>query len=374
LPGLGGGAAAGDARIDEDEGRCRDGGGDQSAGEEDRMTEAQSTAPTIEPERFVGIDISKAWLDGAERPGGATWRVANDDAGWAEVVARCTAGGADGAAVPTLVVVEATGRYELGVVTSLDLAGLTPVVANPVSTRRFAQSLGRRAKTDRIDAAMLASYGERLRPTPRPIPAATAQALAEVLTRRRQLTKMLVEEKNRRAQATPLLTPGVDAHIAWLAEQRVAVDQLLASLVASDPAWQARVETLASVPGIGVLTATVLAMGVPELGRCSAKEVAALVGVAPFAVESGQHRGSRHIAGGRGAVRHALFEAVLSTIRWQPTFRAHYRHLKAKGKAHKVAMVACMRRLLGVLTAMVRDGLTWGDTDLAQGRFLPDAA
>lgn len=324
-------------------------------------------APQAEPARFVGIDVSQGWLDGAELPRGARWRVANDEAGWAEVVARC------GGASPPLVVVEATGKYELGVVTALDLAGLTPVVANPVATRRFAQSLGRRAKTDRLDAAMLAVYGERLRPTPRPVPEATAQALQAVLARRRQLTKMLVEEKNRRAQATPLLRPGVEAHIAWLTEQRAEVDRLLERLVAGDPVWQARITTLATVPGIGVLTATILAVGVPELGPCSAKQLAALVGVAPFAVESGHYRGSRHIAGGRRTVRHALYEAVLSTIRWQPTFRAHYQQLTAKGKAHKVAMVACMRRLLGVLTAMVRDGLTWEQTDLGQGRFLPVA-
>ena len=144
--------------------------------------------------------------------------------------------------------------------------------------------------------------------------------------------------------------------------------------MAGDPVWQARVTTLATVPGIGVLTATVLAVGVPELGRCSAKQLAALVGVAPFTVESGVSRGTRHIAGGRGVVRHALYEAVTSTIRWQPTFKAHYDRLRMQGKAHKVAMVACMRRLLGVLTAMVRDGLTWPETMVAQGRFLPVAA
>lgn len=319
------------------------------------------------PERFVGIDVAKGWLDGAELPGGATWRVANDEAGWAEVVARC--GG-----VSTLVVIEATGKYELGVVTALDLAGLTPVVANPLATRRFAQSQGRRAKTDRIDAVMLARYGERMRPTPRPVPEATARQLAEVLARRRQLTKMLVEEKNRRAQASALVQPSIAATITWLEGQRTEVDRLLESLVAGDPVWQARVTTLATVPGIGLLTATIVAVGLPELGRCSAKHLAALVGVAPFAVDSGHFRGTRHIAGGRGIVRHALYEAVVSTIRCHPTFKAQYARLRGRGKAHKVAMVACLRRLLGVLTAMVRDGLTWPETLVAQGRFLPATA
>jgi transposase len=317
-----------------------------------------------EPERFIGIDVAKAWLDVAERPGGRSWRAANDEAGWQEVVDYVRAGG------PALTVLEASGGYEVGVVTALDLAGVPPVVANPVSTRRFAQSLGRRAKTDRIDAAMLAHYGERLRPAPRPIPEATARTLQELLARHRQLTKMLVEEKNRRPRASPLLRPGVEAHIAWLEGQRTEVDRLLASAVASDPSWQDRVATLDSVPGIGLLTATLLAVGVPELGQCSGKQAAALVGVAPWAAESGQHRGQRRIGGGRGAVRHGLYEALTTTIRCDPTFGAHYAHLRAAGKPHKLAMVACMRRLLGILSAMVRDGLTWEQTRVGQGHFL----
>jgi transposase len=317
-----------------------------------------------EPERFIGIDVAKAWLDVAERPGGASWRVANDEAGWRQLIAALAGGG------PVLIVVEASGGYELGVVTALDLAGIAPVVANPLATRRFAQSLGRRAKTDRIDAAMLASYGERMRPTPRPLPEATARMLQELLARHRQLTKMLVEEKNRRHQASALLRPGVEAHIAWLEGQRAEVDRLLESAVAADPAWRERVTVLDSAPGIGFLTATILAVGVPELGTCTAKEAAALVGVAPWAVESGQHRGQRRIAGGRSDVRHGLYEALTSTVRRDPTFGAHYARLKAAGKPHKLAMVACMRRLLGILTVMLRDGLAWQQTRVGQGQFL----
>ncbi len=316
-----------------------------------------------EPERFIGIDVAKAWLDVAERPSGRSWRVANDAGGWQELVTELVGGG------PVLIVLEASGGYEVGVVTALDLAGVPPVVANPVATRRFAQSLGRRAKTDRIDAAMLAQYGERMRPVPRPLPEATARTLQELLARRRQLTKMLVEEKNRRQQASALLRPGVAAHIAWLEGQRTEVDQLLASVVASDPAWQARVATLDSAPGIGALTATLLAVGVPELGTCSGKQAAALVGVAPWAAESGQHCGARRIGGGRGAVRHGLYEAVVTTVRCDPTFGAHYARLRAVGKPHKVAMVACMRRLLGILSMMLRDGRTWHQTRVGQGHF-----
>jgi len=315
-------------------------------------------------ERFVGIDVAKGWVDVVELPGGAHTQVANDPDGWAALVERFVAD------PPALIVLEASGGYEIGVVTSLDLAGLTPVVANPLSTRRFAQSLGQRAKTDRVDAAMLAAYGERLRPTPRPIPDATARHLRELLARHRQLTKMLVEEKNRRQQATPLLRPAIAAHIAWLEGQRDEVDRLLQSVVASDPDWQARVELLDSVPGIGPLTATIVAVGMPELGACSGKAAAALLGAAPYAVESGLLRGQRHIGGGRRLVRHALYEAVTSTIRWEPTLRDHYARLRAARKPHKVAMIACERRLVGILNAMLRDGLTWQETEVGQGRFL----
>jgi len=318
----------------------------------------------MESERFVGIDVAKGWLDVVARPDGATWRVANDPDGWAELCARFAA------APPTLIVVEASGGYELGLVTALDLVGLTPVVANPLSVRRFAQSIGKRAKTDRLDAAVLAEYGERLRPTPRPVPEATARQLQELLSRHRQLTKMLVEEKNRHHQATPLVRPSVEAHIGWLERQRDEVDRLLASVVASDPAWQARVAVLDSVPGIGPLTATIVAVGMPELGACSGTAAAALLGTAPYAVESGLMRGQRHISGGRRLVRHALFEAVLSTIRWDPAIGAHYRQLRAAGKPHKVAMIACTRRLVGILNAMLRDGLTWQQTEVGQGHFL----
>src|SRR5215218_7439733 len=296
----------------------------------------------MESERFVGIDVAKGWLDVVARPDGATWRVANDPDGWAELCARFAA------APPTLIVVEASGGYELGLVTALDLVGLTPVVANPLSIRRFAQSLGKRAKTDRLDAAVLAEYGERVRPEPRPVPTETARQLQEVIARHRQLTKMLVEEKNRRQQVTALVLPSVDAHIAWLEQQRAEVDRLLESVVARDPTWQERVRVLDSVPGIGALTATILAVGMPELGACSGSAAAALLGV----------------------VRHAFYEAVMSTVRWDPVIGTHYRQLRDAGKPHKVALIACMRRLLGILNAMLRGGLTWQETDVGQGRFL----
>jgi transposase len=192
--------------------------------------------------------------------------------------------------------------------------------------------------------------------------------------RHRQLTKMLVEEKNRRQQATPVVRPSVEAHIAWLEAQRDEVDRLMASVAASDPDWQARIDLLDSVPGIGALTATIVAVGMPELGGCSGKAAASLLGAAPFAVESGCMRGQRRIGGGRRLVRHALYEAVTSTIRWDPVIGAHYAQLRAAGKPHKLAMVACMRRLVGIRNAMLRDGLTWQETEVGRGHFLAPAA
>jgi len=317
------------------------------------------------PATYLGIDVGKAQLDVAEEPSGRCWRVPNTEEGWQALVTDLA-----GAPAP-LIVLEASGGYEVGVVVALDAAGLTPVVVNPVATRRFAQSVGTRAKTDRIDAALLARYAARMCPTPRPLPAETARTLQALLTRRRQLTKLLVAEQNHAKRAVPLVRPQITALCALLTAQRAEVDQLLASVVAGDPDWQARVDRLDTVPGIGPVTATILAVGLPELGRCTDKQAAALLGIAPDPRESGQFRGQRHISAGRGTVRHALYEAVTTTVRCEPTFRAHYRQLRARGKAHKQAMVACMRRLIGILTAMLRDGLTWQQTKVGQGQFLP---
>lgn len=321
-----------------------------------------------DPATFIGIDVAKGWLDVAQRPGGRAWRVSNDEAGWAELVA-CLAP----VAAP-LIVLEASGGYEVGVAMALDAAGTTPVVLNPVSARRFAQSLGRRAKTDRLDAALLAEYAERLRPTPRPLPAQTVRTLKELLARRGQLTKHLVEEQNRRRQASALLAPQIETLIALLTTQRAEIDALLASVVASDPDWQARVAQLDTVPGFGVLTATLLAVGLGELGRCTGKEAAALVGVAPYPKESGARRSARCIGGGRAALRHALYEAATTTVRCDPTLRAHHAQLRARGKTYKEATIACLRRLLGIVTAMVRDGLTWQETKVGRGLFAPPTA
>jgi transposase len=318
----------------------------------------------MEPMRFVGIDVSKDRLDLVSLPERTRWQVTNDPAGWEEV---CTILRIQ---PPELIVLEATGRYEVGVVIALSDAGLIPVVMNPLTIRRFAQSLGRRAKTDLLDAELLARYAEQVRPTPRPIPEATARTLRDLLARRRQLGDVLVMEKNRRQQAAPVVRPSIATMIATLDVQLEAIVALLASVFATDPDWQQRIDQLDSVPGIAPLSATRLAVGLPELGRVSAKELAALAGIAPFPHDSGVFRGTRQIVAGRGAVRRTLYQVTMTTKRCDPSFRAHYQQLRKRGKPHKVALVACMRRLLGILNAMVRDGLLWHETRVGQGHFL----
>ena len=326
---------------------------------------------TMATETFVGIDVSKAWLDVVMRPTGEYRRLANDAAGWAEVIAWL-------ADAHPLVVLEASGGYEQGVVQALSGADIAVSVGNPLWLRRWMQSQGQQAKTDRLDAALLARYAEERRPAPTDVPGETARTVAALLTRRRQLVQMRAAEKTRRQQPGLLaaVAEQLDAHLAWLSGQNNALDQQLAAAVATaaDDDWQQRVAQYDSVPGIALLTATQLAVGLPELGQVSAEAAAALAGVAPYDQESGQHRGRRVISGGRRWVRHALYAAMTTTIRCEPAFRAHYAQLVAGGKPHKVAMIACVRRLLGILTAMVRDGLTWQETDVGQGKFLPKAA
>jgi transposase len=318
--------------------------------------------------RWLGIDVAKERLDCCSLPDGTSWQVANDAAGWAQLVAQLASH------PPAGIVLEATGRYEVGLVLALEAAGWPAAVMNPLTMRRYAQSLGRRAKTDRLDARVLARYAEQVRPAPRPVPAEIARQLRDLLARRQQLTEMLVMEKNRLGQATPLIRPSLTASIAALDQQIALIDDLLATIVASDPEWQHRVDQLDSVPGIGPLSAVRLAVWLPELGRLTARELASLAGVAPFARESGQQRGSRQIAGGRALARTTLYHVMTSTKRWEPTFAAHDRQLKARGKPPKVAQVACMRRLLGILNAMIRDDLMWSDTLISQGAFLPPGA
>ena len=302
---------------------------------------------------FAGIDVAKDHLDAHLRPAGEAFRVANDEAGVAALVARL------GAAGLTLAVAEATGGYEAPVVAALAAAGLPVVVVNPRQVRDFAKSTGRLAKTDRLDAAVLAHFADAVRPPVRPLPDADTAALAALLARRRQLVEMRAAEANRLPRAAPAVARSIRAHLAWLDRQLRRADAELAAAVEASPAWQAKEDLLRGVTGVGPVVARTLLFELPELGALSGKRIAALVGVAPVARDSGRYSGVRAIAGGRAAVRAALYQAVLSAARYNPPIRAFYERLRAAGKAVKVAQVAAMRKLLVTLNAMVRDNRTW---------------
>ncbi len=302
---------------------------------------------------FVGLDVAKATLDVALRPSGETWSVANDEAGVTSLVERLRACG------PTLIVCEATGGFERAAVAALAAAGLPVVVANPRQVRDFARATGQLAKTDRLDAGILALFAERVRPSPRPLPDATAQLLDAVLTRRRQLLEMLTAEKNRLGFAPKPLHRGIQAHIRWLERQLDDVTKELAALIEASPVWRAKDDLLQSVPGVGPIVSSTLLGELPELGTLSHKQIAALVGVAPLARDSGTLRGKRMVWGGRASVRTALFMAAMCGRRWNPALKVFYDRLKTAGKPTKVALIACARKLLTILNAMVRDNSRW---------------
>jgi transposase len=308
---------------------------------------------------YVGIDVASAELVVAVRPSAERWTVPNDDAGVAAVVRRLRP------LAPTVIVLEATGGYERAVVAALAAAGLPVVVANPRQVRDFARATGQLAKTDQVDAAGLALFAERVHPEPRALADAATQALDALLTRRRQLLDMLTAERNRLAQAVPAVRRDVQAHIRWL-ERRVAdSDRDLDALIQHSPVWRAKDNLLQSVPGVGPVVSRTLLGALPELGTLTHKQIAALAGVAPMARDSGQWRGRRRITGGRAAVRATLYMAALVATRHNPTIRGFYQRLLMAGKPKKVALAACMHKLLTILNAMVRANAVWRNT-LAQ--------
>jgi transposase len=302
---------------------------------------------------YVGIDVSKAALAVALLPSGEQWEAANDEEGVDGLVNRLVP------LRPALVVLEATGGLELFSAAALGAAGLPVAVVNPRQVRDFARSTGKLAKTDALDAVTIALFGERVQPTPRALPDAEAQALGALLTRRRQLIDMLVAEKHRLSRSLPAVRPGIQEHIDWLEAQRSKVDNELEDTMRRSPLWRERENLLRSVPGVGpVLTLTLLAE-LPELGTLDRRQIAALVGVAPLNRDSGVFRGKRVIWGGRGSVRTALFMAALIASRFNPVIRDFYGRLRAAGKPKKVALVACMRKLLTILNAMLKHREPW---------------
>lgn len=311
---------------------------------------------------FIGIDVSKGHLDvawdgdgGGGTPPPPPTRFDNTPAGVAALRERL---GRD--RPPALVVLEATGGYERAAVAELLDAGLPLAVVNPRQVRDFARATGRLAKTDAIDAAVLAAFGRAVRPPVRPLPDAQAQALAELVARRRQLVGMRTAEGNRLAQArSAAVRSSVEQLLAAIDRQLGGLDGELDALVRACPAWQEKVDLLTGVPGVGPATARALLAELPELGRCSRQQVAALVGVAPVNRDSGQMRGRRTTWGGRATVRTALYMAALVATRHNPAIRAQYRRMVDAGKLKMVALVACMRKLLVTLNAMVRDKRPW---------------
>jgi len=303
---------------------------------------------------FVGIDVSKAQLDVCVRPAGELTRHANDEAGIVELVAKLLD------VSPTLIVLEATGGYEAPVVAALALAGLAVAVINPRQARDFAKATGTLAKTDAIDAAVLARFAEVVRPEPRPIDDEQTSELAALVTRRRQLIEMLTAETHRmRACRADRLRRSIYEHVAWLRRQIRDVDSDLDTKLRSMPLWKEKEDLLRSVPGVGPVLSRTLLAELPELGSIDRGKIAALVGVAPLNRDSGTMRGKRTIWGGRASVRAVLYMATLAATRRNPVIRAIYERLVASGKAKKVALVACMRKLLLALNAILRDRRPW---------------
>jgi transposase len=302
---------------------------------------------------YVGLDVAKATVVAATEPASEVWTTPTTPAALEALAARLAA------LRPTLVVLEATGGYEVPVVAALAAARLPVAMVNPRQVRHFARATGQHAKTDVLDARLLARFAARVQPPVRAVAEATTAELAALLQRRRQLLEMLTAEENRLALAPRAVHPSLQAHIAYLRTALDEADQALTQAVAASPVWRAEEDLLRSVPGVGPITARTLLGELPELGTLTRKQIAALAGLAPYARDSGAQRGARAIRGGRAAVRTVLYMATLVGVRRNPVLRAHYEHLLALGKAKKVALVACMRKLLVILNAMRKHQTPW---------------
>jgi transposase len=302
---------------------------------------------------FVGIDVAQAMLDIAVIPSGEHWQVANEPAALEGLVQRLHA------LSPSLIVLEATGGLEIPVAGMLAADGLPVVVVNPRQARDFAKATGQLAKSDRIDAFQLARFGQAVRPTPRPLKDTQTQALEALLVRRRQLLDMLVAEQNRLPRAPQLLHNDLNAHIQWLKQRLQELDDELRQAIQASPVWRVQDKLLQSVPGVGPVLAIALLVQLPELGTLNRRQIAALVGVAPYNCDSGTLRGQRHCWGGRAPLRAVLYMATLAAIRCNPRLRAFHERLRAAGKAPKVAITACMRKLLTILNAIMKTHTPW---------------
>jgi transposase len=303
---------------------------------------------------FVGIDVSKDRLDVHVHPSGDAFAVARDGKGLEDLVDRLRS------LVPTLVAVEATGGFETIVAAALAGAGLPLVVVNPAQVRHFAQAVGKRAKSDPIDAAVIARFVEAVKPVPRPVPDEEARLLAELVTRRRQIIEMLVAERQREKRAeNTRVRKSLARHIRALEKELSEIDGDIDTLVRGSPAWREKEDLLVTIPGVSNTLARLFLAELPELGRLNRREIASLSGLAPFTRQSGQWKGKSRIGGGRASVRAGLYMAALSAITHNPPLKAFYRRLLAAGKPKMVALIAVARKLLTILNAMLRDQKGW---------------
>jgi len=304
-------------------------------------------------EVFVGLDIAQAHLDLALWADSRAWRFSNDLAGYDALIDHLRP------FAPTLIVAEATGGYERGVVRALQQAGWAVAVVNPRRVREFARANGRLAKTDRLDAHNLAHFAQAVRPPARPVRTAAQEHMAGLVARRRQILAMLKVEQNRWHQLPLALRPGLEVHLAWLTADRDSLNRELAAQLEGEPVWQAKAVLLRSAPAVGPVTAATLLAEFPELGTLDRKKVAALADLAPMNNDSGHKRGKRRTSGGRGPLRSTLYMATLMATRYNPVLEALYQNLLRRGKEKKAALTACMRKFLTILNAMLRDNRPW---------------
>lgn len=302
---------------------------------------------------FVGIDVAKRHLDVHVLPKDLSTRYTNSGAGIGALVRMLRK------QQPELVVLEATGKLELPAAAALFAAGIPVAIVNPRQVRDFARASGKLAKTDALDARVIATYGSALHPDARPIPDASSLKLQGLLARRRQLVDIVVAEKNRLDRAHPAARKDVREHIEWLQQRLKRADRELHQLIQRSPEWSERDARYQSVPGVGPIVSHTLLIDLPELGAVSKKAIAKLVGVAPLNRDSGEARGARSIWGGRSHVRAALYMASLAAIRANPVIRTYYQKLRSEGKPPKVAQVACMRKLLVILNAIAEKNTHW---------------
>jgi transposase len=308
----------------------------------------------MKTEDFVGIDVSKQHLDVAVRPQGRHFIIPNDDRGLKQLLKRLTA------LKPQLIVLEASGGYELLATAALAEAQLPVALVNPLAVRQFAGATGKLAKTDKIDAQVLAHFAEAVRPELRPLPDQEQQLLKAALQRRVQLVKMIGQEKNRLEKTfIPVLRQDIQVHLAWLQQRLEQLDRDLNDQIRRSPLWRDRDRLLQTIPGIGPAVSRAVMAQLPEAGRLPGKKAAALVGVAPYNRDSGRFRGKRMIRGGRSYLRRMLYMAAVVASRWNPVIRTFYQRLLAAGKPKKLALTACMRKLVLILNAMLKNNQPW---------------